>query len=103
MHAMRPRVVPKTVTTGLIQPDPDELHCSATEYGGAALFRSTFIAALLILKSGITYLNVRVAVRFSWTICGQALHGFSREIGSIDKRMQRIRQHSLTKNEIIKS
>ena len=42
------RVVPNTATTGLIQPHPDELHCSATEYGDAALFRSTVIAVLLI-------------------------------------------------------
>ena len=51
MHAMQPRVVPNTATTGLIQPHPDELHCSATEYGDAALFRSTVIAALLIPKN----------------------------------------------------
>ena len=51
MHAMQPRVVPNDATTGLIQAHPCELHCSATEYGGAALFRSTFIAALLIPKT----------------------------------------------------
>src|SRR5689334_13521702 len=48
MHVMQPRVVPNTATTGLIQP---ELHCSATDYSHAALFRSTVIAAFLIPKT----------------------------------------------------